>query len=75
MVKDTTFCKHCLEDTCICENYIHCTECGRDKCDGVHSIRNQQKIEDKRIEDLVKILLTNNDILDKVLERLNEIRT
>lgn len=72
MTKDTTtFCKQCLNNECICDNNIHCTECGSE-CDGVHSLRKQTEAE--RIEKVVNVLLSNYDILDKVINRLNEVR-
>lgn len=72
MTKDTTtFCKQCLNNECICDNNIHCTECGFE-CDGVHSLRKQTEAE--RIEKVVNVLLSNYDILDKVINRLNEVR-
>jgi hypothetical protein len=74
-MKQDTFCRQCLYDECICENYIHCTECGKDECDGVHSLRKQtEKTETERIEEVVNYILSNYDILDKIFERLKEVR-
>jgi hypothetical protein len=73
MVKQNTFCKNCLYEECICDNYIYCDECGKSECDGVHSLR-KKKEESDRIDEIVNYLLSNNDILDKVLLRLNEVR-
>ena len=71
-------CKHCLESKCICDPPgIYCDIC----CDLAvhcigHSIRKQPAYnnEEEQIESIVRILLSNEKILDKVLERLEHVR-
>jgi len=76
---ENDFCKFCLEYKCICfPPGTYCVICDdiSERCVG-HSVKkpiNPQKTENEHIEEIVKYVLSNEKIVDKVIDRLVEIR-